>query len=188
MGSTPTAYDPYTGSTTDIALPETVYGGEVDAVTGEGQETWKTINLPKTGWVKDSSTTFTRFNNYTALKAPANSKEQFKNILCNILPSKETSDGDTAIQLEIADTKMLRVSVSGIKTLEDFLSFLDTYSVQVCYKLAEPVPFTATGAQPLPALAGMNTVLTDADSETVTGRADPIKRIEDLEAAVASIN
>lgn len=58
--------------------------------------------------------------------------------------------------------------------------------VQVCYKLAEPVPFTATGAKPLPALAGVNTVLTDADSATVTGRADPIKRITDLEDAVAS--
>lgn len=51
---------------------------------------------------------------------------------------------------------------------------------------AEPVPFTATGAQPMPALAGVNTVLTDADSATVTGRADPIKRITDLEDAVAS--
>jgi SpoU rRNA methylase family enzyme len=58
--------------------------------------------------------------------------------------------------------------------------------VQVCYKLAKPVPFTATGAQPIPALAGVNTVLTDADSATVTGRADPIKRITDLEDAVAS--
>ena len=60
--------------------------------------------------------------------------------------------------------------------------------VQIAYKLATPTPFTATGAQPIPALAGVNTVLTDADSATVTGRADPIKRIEDLEAAVASIN
>jgi hypothetical protein len=60
--------------------------------------------------------------------------------------------------------------------------------VQIAYKLATPTPFTATGAQPLPALAGANTVLTDADTVEVTGRADPIKRIEDLEAAVASIN
>lgn len=44
----------------------------------------------------------------------------------------------------------------------------------------------ADGAQPIPALAGANTVLTDADSATVTGRADPIKRITDLEDAVAS--
>ena len=58
--------------------------------------------------------------------------------------------------------------------------------VQICYKLAEPVPFTATGAQAIPALAGANTILTDADSATVTGRADPIKRITDLEDAVAS--
>lgn len=58
--------------------------------------------------------------------------------------------------------------------------------VQIAYKLAEPIPFTATGAQPLPALSGTNTVLTDADSVTVTGRADPIKRITDLEDAVAS--
>lgn len=161
-----------------LTLPETVYGGEVDAVSGEGQETWKTINLPKTGWLKNNSATFTRFDNYTALEAPANSKEQFKNILCNILPSKNTADDDTAIQLENTNARMLRISVSGIKTLDDFLSFLDAYSVQVCYRLAEPLPFTATGAQPIPALAGANTVLTDADSVSVSGRADLIHIIK----------
>lgn len=183
----PTTYAPYTGQTSTLTLPRTIYGGTVDAVTGEGNETWKTINLPKTGWVKDNSTQFTRFNNYTALEAPANIKDQFKNILCNVLPSKNTAMDETAIQLENANANMLRVSVNGIKTLEDFLSFLDAYSVQVCYKLATPTPFTATGAQPIPALSGVNTVLTDADSVTVTGRADPIKRITDLEDAVASM-
>ena len=58
---------------------------------------------------------------------------------------------------------------------------------------AEPTPdllqqvlTLSKDAQPIPALAGVNTVLTDADSVTVTGRADPIKRITDLEDAVAS--
>lgn len=164
-----------------LTLPSTIYGGEVDAATGEEQETWKTINLPKTGWLKDNSATFTRFNNYTALEAPANSKEQFKNILCNILPSKDTADDDTAIQLESANARMLRISVSGIKTLDDFLSFLDAYSVQVCYRLAEPLPFTATGAQPIIALSGTNTVLTDADSVSVSGRADLIHIIRKMQ-------
>lgn len=59
--------------------------------------------------------------------------------------------------------------------------------MQIAYKLAEPMPFTAPGAQPIPALSGVNTVLTDADSATVTGKADPIKRITDLEDAVASM-
>lgn len=59
--------------------------------------------------------------------------------------------------------------------------------VQIAYKLATPVPFTATGGAALSALDGVNTVITDADSVAVSGRADPIKRIADLEAAVASI-
>lgn len=46
---------------------------------------------------------------------------------------------------------------------------------------------TATGAQPISSLSGVNTLMTDANSVTVTGRADPIKRIIDLEDAVASM-
>lgn len=32
----------------ELTLPETVYGGEVDAVTWDGQETWKTLTLDGT--------------------------------------------------------------------------------------------------------------------------------------------
>ena len=40
LGSTPTAYEPYQGSTTALTLPETIYGGAVDAVSGVGSKTW----------------------------------------------------------------------------------------------------------------------------------------------------
>ena len=40
LGSTPTAYEPYQGTTATLALPETIYGGTVDAVTGVGSKTW----------------------------------------------------------------------------------------------------------------------------------------------------
>lgn len=43
-GSTPTAYAPYTGTTATLALPETIYGGTVDAVTGEGSQEWAHID------------------------------------------------------------------------------------------------------------------------------------------------
>lgn len=129
-GSTATPYEPYTGSTTDIALPETVYGGEVDAVTGEGQDTWKLID------------------SYAG----------------EVLPGKWISDRD--------------VYASGTAP---------TRGAQVAYKLAEPISFAVTVAQPILALSGVNTVMTDADSATVTGRADPIKRITDLEDAIASM-
>ena len=41
----PTTYTPYIGQTNTLTLPETVYGGEVDAVSSEGQETQKLVIL-----------------------------------------------------------------------------------------------------------------------------------------------
>lgn len=56
--------------------------------------------------------------------------------------------------------------------------------VQVAYKLATPTPFTATGNGPIMPLEGeTNTIMTDADSVSVTGRADPIRIIQQLQAA-----
>lgn len=40
LGSTPTAYEPYQGETSTLTLPETIYGGTVDAVSGVGSKTW----------------------------------------------------------------------------------------------------------------------------------------------------
>ena len=58
---------------------------------------------------------------------------------------------------------------------------------QVAYKLDKPKPFTATGGAAIPALSGTNTVLTDADSVTVTGRADPIQTIAKLSDRIAAL-
>ena len=45
LGSTPTAYEPYQpGTTATLTLPETIYGGTVDAVTGEGVQEWAHID------------------------------------------------------------------------------------------------------------------------------------------------
>lgn len=44
----PTTYTPYIGQTNTLTLPETVYGGEVDAVNGEGKKTWKMLTLDGT--------------------------------------------------------------------------------------------------------------------------------------------
>ena len=57
-----------------------------------------------------------------------------------------------------------------------------TVGAQVAYRLAEPVPFTATGGGEITALPGVNTLITNADSVSVSGRADPIHIIEELQA------
>lgn len=182
------------GQTNTLTLPETVYGGEVDAVSGENSRTWRTITL--TG--EESSHIYSKFfyldlskdSSFVAEK-PADRSTG----ICSHYPYQVYTDGHIGVT---ADGKSLTytsngkypISDEGMQEWKSYLAaqYAAGMPVQVCYKLAEPVPFTATGAQALPALAGLNTILTDADSVTVTGRADPIKRIEDLEAAVASIN
>ena len=197
----PTTYTPYIGQTNTLTLPETVYGGEVDAVSGEGQETLKMLTLDGTEkWnqIKDYfEASFADFgppssqNNITAAKE---SQHADRYIIDN--PYMNTLSDKCAWVYNYVSNQypILRIKHEAEQsTLENWKAYLAAQyaagtPVQVCYKLAKPVPFTATGAQPIPALAGVNTVLTDADSATVMGRADPIKRITDLEAAVASIN
>ena len=177
-----TTYTPYIGQTNTLTLPETVYGGEVDAVSGEGQETWKTLTLDGT------TNKFTQSDRFWRM--PSNSAPGVVNgyaTMCSHFPANTFGGNQTGSYIFTRADIMSRYfpDVNALNAYIDAQYAAGT-PVQVCYKLKEPAPFTATGAQPLPALVGVNTVLTDAGSATVTGRADPIKRITDLEDAVAS--
>ena len=203
----PTAYSPYTGQTSTLTLPTTIYGGTVDAVTGEGQETWKLVTLDGTeNWgtwgVNFKNDTVTGFfshdiNDYDPSYKLLCSAMQYKKsglwggqiegIGCSNVPNKK----DRYI-IYCVKTAMLSDASDSKSAVASFVSYLAAQyaagtPVQIAYKLETPTSFIATGAQPIPALSGVNTVLTDADSVTVTGRSDPIKRITDLEDAVASM-
>lgn len=200
----PTTYTPYTGQTTALTLPETVYGSEVDAVTGEGQETQKLVILNGTeswnSWgINAHNPAITGFytydiNDYDAI----NSKgicSHLETLNQDVWGGRNAGIGFATVgssryfMLSMLTSSLPDISAGHeVASLKAYLAAQNDAGtpVQIAYKLATPTPFTATGAQPIPALAGVNTVLTDADSATVTGRADPIKRITDLEDAVAS--
>ena len=174
----PTTYTPYIGQTNTLTLPETVCGGEVDAVTGDGKRTWKMLTLDGT------TNAFTQGSIYWNL--PMNSAVGIGDwYLANIYCSHfyKMFGGNAMGNFLYTTNDLMSKYFPNAAALNAYLAAQNAAGtpVQICYKLAEPVPFTATGAQPIPALAGTNTVLTNADSTTVTGRADPIKRIADLE-------
>lgn len=180
---TATTYTPYTGQTATLTLPRTIYGGTVDAVTGDGNENTKIIT-PDGNELK-----FTKSNIYINLpnhSAPGISKG---GIVCcshfNKLLFGVNTNYEFCFLLESDMTSLF----ASVDNLNAYLAaqYAAGTPVQIAYQLATPTPFTATGAQPISALSGTNTVITDADSVTVTGRADPIKRITDLEDAVASM-
>lgn len=200
VGTTITPYSKYTGQTATLTIPSTIYGGTVDAVTGEGQETWKTLTLDGTEmWDK-----------YGSVSEKAGASCFYFNIddkdigygtsVCNKFVNTKNSNPFLNTNMkkftytDHPNIKNIYMNYGDDQTvpLDEWKAYLAAQyaagtPVQIAYKLATPTPFTATGAQPIPALSGVNTVLTDANSVVVTGRADPIKRIIDLEDAVASM-
>lgn len=176
----PAAYTPYRGDTLNLALPRTVYGGEVDAVTGDGTENVKIIT------VDGDKIKFTGTGAYWNLplrSAPGIGVESV--IWCSHFESKRFIINTRYSFIFTSPARMTGLFASAAE-LSAYCAaqYAAGTPVQIAYKLAEPVPFRATGnVQLLPIPGETNTVMTDADSVIVTGRADPIRIIQQLQAA-----
>ena len=199
------SYSPYIGQTSTLTLPHTIYGGTVDAVTGEGNERWKLLTLDGTeSWntwgISAHNPAVTGFYTYDITDYDHINVKG----ICSHLPAtnkdvwggRDVGIGFAAVGMSyyfmycMPNSLLPDISAGHeVASLKAYLAaqYEAGTPVQIAYKLAESIPFTATGPQPIPALSGVNTVITDADSVAVTGRADPIKRITDLEDAVASM-
>lgn len=198
----PTAYTPYRGDTLALALPSTIYGGSLDAVTGAGAETWKLVTLDGTeawntwgiGFKYPDRTGFYSYsvNDYdpaTVDKAISSHYRCSQNTFGGGELGFGLADSGTSryvifsVRNEILD---ISSDEAAVKSFKSYLAaqYAAGTPVQIAYKLAEPVPFRATGNGPIMPLEGeTNTIITDADSVAVMGRADPIRIIQQLQAA-----
>lgn len=177
-----------------LTLPSTVYGGEVDAVRGEGQREWRCITLTGQEPCHIYSTLFyIDFDKLDSFAAePAIDSTSGK---CSHYPYQLygkngfigiTLPGTNAVYSPGAKYPLTN---DGLREWMDYLAaqYAAGTPVQVVYQLADSVPFTATGGASIKALPGTNTVLTDADSVTVTGRADPIQTVSKLSERIAAL-
>lgn len=192
-GATPTTYEQYTGSTTDIALPETVYGGTLDVESGEGQEMWKMLTLDGTERWQDNGSVPDRKEQQWALYKILRPYPGTFGISSHFGNTNSLYKYPFNIVRIAGDSIVLHVALDGpFATVGDLKAYLAAQyaagtPVQVCYKLAEPVPFNAAGAQPIHALSGVNTIYTDADGVVVTGAEDPKHTITELKNAIISL-
>ena len=177
-GTTATTYAPYTGQTATLTLPRTIYGGTVDTVSSEGQETRKLLTLDGTekwmvsGKFLDNKTDWY----YVSSKIPnaVNAAPQKGNEICSHYPHADIANTNTAQGCAIV---WGAIRVRWGDTIPDDADAWKAHlaaqyaagtPVQIAYKLAEPVPFTVTGAQPISALSGVNTLLTDCNCAQAT--------------------
>lgn len=193
-GSTPpTTYTPYRGDTLDLALPSTIYGGTVDAVTGEGEHKWGLVTFDGSeAWTIGGLAADKRDWYYVSPKIvdAINDSPKSGNEICSHYPHYDVANNNTGKGCALV-WGSFRVRWGDIipANTDAWKSYLAAQAaagtpVQVAYKLATPTPFTATGnAEIMPIPGETNTIMTDADSVTVTGRADPIRIIQQLQAA-----
>lgn len=193
--SAPAEYAPYSGETKTLALPEEIYGADLQ-VDGAGQETWKLLTLDGTeNWsvsgkfLDDKSDWY-----YLSSKIPGavNEGPLKGNEICSHYPHADVANNNAVKGCAIVwGAARIRWGDTIPENADEWKLFLSAQytagtPVQIAYKLATPQPFQATGGGAIKALPGTNTVFTDADTLNVTGRADLIHIIQQLQAASAA--
>lgn len=206
----PADYEGYKGLCKSIQLQreETSYGGTLDVISGIGTADWavRTFDGTETwnSWGVDNITE--GITGFYSFDVDDYDYAYTSNAFSSHTISIPGSWGGEAIGFGFANensTRYFFVSVcnalldnteSNEKAVESWKAYLaEQYAagtpVQITYKLAEPIPFRIEGEQIL-ALKGINNILTDADTVTVTGREDPVhyvdKKFAELSAAIVA--
>lgn len=162
----------------DLTLPETIYGGTVDAVTGEGSAQYIYRELAISDM--DNSEDFPGWKNVPWINDVKHNPAPDGNFATlGIYGVTNIADVSQGAFWNSKGTRVYTVPGSwGGKTQSQIKEAYPDLVVQFCLQLVTPTPFQATGNQPIPALAGENTLLTDGDSLTVSGRSDPTAYIQ----------
>lgn len=196
-GNTPTPYEPYQpGTTATLTLPETIYGGTVDVVTGVGSSDWTSVTFDGTeNWQFYG---FSEANNRIMTDVSIPVIEGYTEAtMSNALMLNRTGqnmDGWITYYLQKPNVTTTRVVIwADGHSLDELKQIMATAAsqgtpLQIVYKVANPTSFQATGNQALPAVAGLNTVYTDGDSLDVTGRQDLLYTMQSMQAQTQNLN
>ena len=186
LGSTATAYEPYTGDTYTTDFGQTVYGGTLDWNTGvltvewgckafNGTEPLSAENDYYVFWVENVP--------QDVINAPG---------ICSHYPYKKYyAPDEKQYGLNISYGIRFHMDMSVYPTADAFKSYLAAQyaagtPVQVCYKLATP-QIIQLDPQEIKAIKGINTLYSNAQELTVIGRVDTMYQLSKLAERVAAL-
>ena len=179
VGSTATAYEPYSSETYDITFPSeagTVYGGTVDVTTGKltvdmayavfdgsSDENWRMHGAIASWFYTDNAFT----NAFTDASASNFSisnayKQSPYGTVANIENGKFAigySSGSAVLRTVFKDTRYT--------TVQEWTNAVATNHIQLCYKLATPQTYQLTPTE-VTTLLGDNTIWADTGDVSVT--------------------
>lgn len=195
-GTTPTAFEPYAGHTTNAPLGQTVYGGEMDVVNGEGRKTLELCDFASVTW----SSNVANENGVIRFSGVANNKA---NGVTNIISSHFKTSGVTVPQNTneelisgYSSSKVVYISIKASRLTGDlstaagrqtaFINWCTANNVVVLYESNAPTEITFTPTQ-VATLFGANNVWSDAGSVEVEYRADPTLAYNELANVIVSL-
>lgn len=191
----PTAYEPYQGTTHTLTLPETIYGGEVDAVTGEGSKEWEYYEITGKELWQVGSDNLT--NVYRYYFSPPQDQIYGRTMegYCNVYKTLSSITTDETGVIFGHDNSNIylylpKTDYPDVASVKSYLAaqYAAGTPVTICYKLATPEPFQSTGNQPIPALEGENTVYTDGDNLIISGKENIKYTINQIISNIQNIN
>ena len=165
--STETDYEPYQGETYTETLGQTVYGGKVDFVSGEGQIDYRSIDENSFSSVNTSSSSGgLHWTDVVIGYTPTN-------IVCDRLARKDGNSGWSSTTpcisyVESGGSKLLRIYCSE-GSISDFKT---AYAgLQIVFSRETPATLTLTAEQ-ISLLKGNNVISTDGDNIKLVYSAD----------------
>ena len=183
------------GTERTLALPDTIYGGEVNAVTGKGIKAIGYIRFTGTEtWSKRLSGTTESYAATVATNAPAvptlpavSSHFEWQ------VYSYAEKESEGKFAFESNGVKIRFCATQTYKNEDEWAAYLAAQyaagtPVQVVYKLATPETLATTGGGRIYALAGTNTISTDADTLTATAPTPPQTTASAAEAQAAKLD
>ena len=146
-----------------LTLPETIYGGTVDAVTGVGEKAWECIEFDGTEKCLGLSTS-DGFQISYLLTANANIDER-EGSVCSHFKYAVSKAGCFWVDSSGAFVRFLPNEISSVESWKSYLAAQASAAtpVQVAYKLATPEPFKVNPIS-IPSLGGINAIYSDADN------------------------
>lgn len=161
IGSTATAYEPYTATTLTIPFPQTIYGGYVDLVNGEVVEEWRSSTIDGNERISNSSNRFYVQNAFpeNAANVTGNISDKYKysDTIYSSSPYGRFTVRNKTIYMTPPDgTDIARNDV------DTFKAWLVDNHVSFCYKLATPITYPLDPVT-IRTLKGLNNIWSNAN-------------------------
>ena len=182
-----------------------IYGGEMDAATGNGSATVYGLMLDGSeGWseltIEDCvyfqcalSSDSNRQPSTTSSVDAAKRVQRSSHFTVGNPWAQDIDDCFWVFSTPTLQYPSLRMrSTSNFANVEELRSYLAAEKaagtpVTIVYETIASEAFSAEGASPIPALTGINTLYTDTDSLTVSGRTDPLYTLDSITERLAAL-